>query len=125
MTERQHGIDCIYLAACSRDARLTRICLASVRYFYPDVPIRILAGDILQPGLAEEVKKYWNVDVHDLPTGDYGWGLVKLEPLFGTPGEKFLVMDVDTVMTGRFLDHAIGNAAPLKVHVHPISDDQV
>ena len=122
MTERKYGIDCIYLAACSRDARLTRICLASIRYFYPDVPIKILAGDILQPGLADEVKKYWNVDVHDLPEGDYGWGLVKLEPLFGRPGEKFLVMDVDTVMTGRFLDHAIGNDAPFIVDNEELSD---
>ncbi|MEP6740880.1 MAG: hypothetical protein ABJB61_00165, partial [bacterium] len=96
-------VDCIYLAACARDARLTRICVASIRYFYPDVPIRLLAGDILQRGLAKELKRYWGVELVDLPEGDYGWGLVKLEPLFGPPGQSFLVMDVDTVMTGRLL----------------------
>ncbi|HYC37546.1 MAG TPA: hypothetical protein VEC19_14060 [Usitatibacter sp.] len=115
-------VDCVYMAACSRDARLTRICVASVRYFYPDVPIRILAGDILQPGLAEELARHWNVSVVPLPEGDYGWGLVKLEPLFGPPGERFLVMDVDTVFTGRVLDLRATTDAPFLVDNEVLSD---
>ncbi len=115
-------VDCIYLAACSRDARLTRICVASIRYFYPDIPIRLLAGDILQRGLAEELKRYWNVDLVDLPPGDYGWGLVKLEPLFGPAGESFLVMDVDTVFTGRVLDIRAESDAPFFVDDEQLSD---
>ena len=95
-------IDCFYILACARDARLTRICVASIRYFYPDIPIRLLAGDILQRGLAEELHRYWGVELVDLPRGDYGRGLVKLEPLFvfGRPGHTFLLMDVDTVLAG-------------------------
>jgi hypothetical protein len=116
-------VDCIYLAACSRDARLTRICVASIRYFYPDVPIRLLAGDILQKGLAEELKRYWKVDLVDLPVGDYGWGLVKMEPLFGPTGQSFLVMDVDTVMTGRLLDVRAESDAPFFVDNEQLSDD--
>jgi hypothetical protein len=115
-------IDRIYLAACARDARLTRICLASIRYFYPDVPIQILAGDILQPGLAEELKRHWNVEVANLPAGDYGWGLVKLEPLFGPPGQRFLVMDVDTAFTGRVLDARAESDAPFLVDDERLSD---
>jgi hypothetical protein len=97
-------VDRIYLAACGRDARLTRICLASVRYFYPDAPIEVLAGDILQLGLARELKKHWGVEVTALPRGDYGPGFIKLEPLFGPPGQRFMVLDVDTVFVGRVLD---------------------
>jgi hypothetical protein len=115
-------VDCIYLAACSRDARLTRICVASIRYFYPDVPIRLLAGDILQRGLSDELKRYWDVDLVDLPEGDYGWGLVKMEPLFGPPGQSFLVMDVDTVMTGRVLDVRAKSDAPFFVDDEQLSD---
>src|ERR1700677_4929937 len=99
-----NSTDCIYIAACARDARLTRICVASIRYFYPDIPIRILAGGILQRGLAEELDRYWGVELVDLPRGDYGWGFVKLEPLFGPSGERFLVLDSDTVLTGQVLD---------------------
>src|SRR5436190_24325005 len=97
VNNRRHPVDCIYIAACARDARLTRICVASIRYFYPDVPITLLAGDILQRGLAKQLKRYWNVDLADLPLGDYGWGLVKLEPLFGPSGQRFMVCDVDTI----------------------------
>jgi hypothetical protein len=97
-------LDCIYIAASALDSRFTRICVASVRYFYPDVPIRLLVGGCLQRGLEEELRRYWDVGVADLPVGDYGWGFVKLEPLFGPPGERFLVLDSDTVMTGPVLD---------------------
>ncbi|HEY1750132.1 MAG TPA: hypothetical protein VGG29_02655 [Caulobacteraceae bacterium] len=116
------AVDRIYLAACARDARLTRICLASIRYFYPEAPIQILAGDILQPGLAEELRTHWNVEVADLPPGDYGWGLVKLEPLFGPPGQRFLVMDVDTAFTGKVLDVRARSDAPFFVDDEALSD---
>lgn len=99
-------IDCVYIAASARDARYTRICVASVRYFYPEVPIRLLVGGHLMRGLADELQRYWDVGAADLPAGDYGWGFVKLEPLFGPPGERFLVMDSDTVMTGPVLELA-------------------
>lgn len=115
-------VDYVYIAACARDARLTRICVASIRYFYPDIPIRLLAGDILQRGLADELQRYWGVELVDLPVGDYGWGLVKLEPLFGRPGESFLVVDVDTVFTGPVLDLRSQSDAPFFVDNEQLSD---
>ncbi len=123
MTDGSKAIDCIYLAACARDARLTRICIASIRYFYPDVPMKILAGDIIQSGLAEEVSKYWNVGLVDLPVGDYGWGMVKLEPLFGPHGQRFMVLDVDTAFAGRVLDLRAQSDAPFFVDDEQLSDD--
>jgi hypothetical protein len=98
-------IECVYIAASARDARYTRICVASVRYFYPEIPIRLLAGGRLQRGLADELLHYWNVVTADLRlTGEYGWGFVKLEPLFGPHNEQFLVLDSDTVLTGPVLE---------------------
>ena len=108
-------VDRIYLGACAWDGRLTRICVASIRYFYPDVPIQVLAGDILERGLAAELKRYWNVDVADLPRADFGSGFVKLEPLFGPPGQRFMVVDVDTIFSGRVLDVLDGTTAPFVV----------
>lgn len=105
--DRPHrAVNCIYIAASALDFRFTRICVASVRYFYQNVPIRLLAGGPLQRGLAEELRHYWDVGIADLPQRDYGWGFVKLEPLFGRPGERFLVLDSDTVMTGPVLEVA-------------------
>jgi hypothetical protein len=98
-------IDCIYIAASARDARYTRICVASIRFFYPYIPIRLLRGGRLQPELVREMQQYWDVGVAELAQeGDYGWGFVKLETLFGPPGERFLVLDSDTVISGPVLD---------------------
>jgi hypothetical protein len=99
-------IDCVYIAASKLDARFTRICVASVRYFYPEIPIRLLVGGRLQRGLAHELRRYWGVRIADIPKGNYGWGFVKLEPLFAPPGERFLVLDSDTVMAGPVLELA-------------------
>jgi hypothetical protein len=96
-------LDAIYVTASARDARQTRICVASIRHFYPDAPIRLLVGGILEPGLADELARYWDVTLADVPPGEWGWGFVKLEPLFGPPGERFLVVDSDTVFVGPVL----------------------
>jgi len=111
-------IDCIYVAASTHDARYTRTCVASIRYFYPEIPIRLLAGGRLQRGLSDELKQYWSVGIVDLPAGDYGWGFVKLEALFGRPGERFLMLDSDTVLAGPVLQ--AWNGSP----VHFVVDDE-
>ena len=108
-------VDAIYIAASAGDARFTRICVASVRYFYPDVPIRLLPGGRLQRGLTDELKQYWDVEMSAFAPGDYGWGFVKLEPLFASPGATFLVLDSDTVLTGPILDVWMDSDAPFLV----------
>jgi hypothetical protein len=98
------SVDVIYVAASACDARFTRICIASIRHFYPDAPIRLLVGGKLEPGLAEELARNWNVQPAAIPAGEWGWGFVKLEPLFGPAGERFLVLDSDTAFAGPVLD---------------------
>jgi hypothetical protein len=108
-------VDCIYVAASRHDSRHTRIAVASVRYFYPDIPVRILAGGRLRRGLLEELRQYWDVTLADIPVGEYGWGFVKLEALFGPPGERFVVLDSDTALTGPILDTWADSDAPFLV----------
>src|SRR6266852_2502754 len=112
-------VDCIYIAASALDSRYTRICVASVRDFYPEVPIRLLAGGPLRRGLEEELRRYWNVSTANSPRRNYGWGFVKLETLFRPPGERFLILDSDPVMTGPVLGLADGR------HEDLIVDDEV
>lgn len=96
-------MDCIYIAASTYDARYTRICVASIRHFYPDVVIKLLPGGALEPGLREELARYWDVGVVDTRAGHWSWGYIKLEPLFNSSGERFLVLDSDTAFAGNAL----------------------
>lgn len=103
MSHARRALDCIYVAASARDARYTRICVASIRYFYPEARIKLLAGAPLESGLKEELARYWDVGMADVPSGAWGWGFIKLEPLFGPVGERFLVLDSDTAFAGEVL----------------------
>ncbi len=123
--KRQPIVDCIYIAASELDACFTRICIASVRYFYPEVPIRLLSGGRLQRRLAAELRQYWGVRIADVPAGDYGWGYVKLEPLFGPPGERFLILDSDTALTGSILDEWKDCDAPFLVDNEQYSESNI
>jgi hypothetical protein len=98
-----YRVDCIYVTASVRDARYTRICVASIRHFYPRVVIKLLAGGRLEAVLRRELARDWDVSPADVPRGDWGWGFVKLEPLFGRAGERFLIVDSDTVFVGDVL----------------------
>jgi hypothetical protein len=117
-------IDCIYVAASTHDARYTRICVASIRYFYPDIPIRLLVGGPLERGLTFELARYWNVAPADVAPGVYGWGFVKLEPLFVQSGERFLVLDSDTALSGRVLTHLSNANASFVVDDEQQSEDR-
>jgi hypothetical protein len=108
-------LDCIYVAASAHDARYTRICVASIRHFYAHVPIRLLPGGPLESGLKEELARYWDVGIANIHPGNWGWGFVKLEPLFGSPGERFLVLDSDAVVVGDVLETWAGSAADFLV----------
>lgn len=93
----------ILITASLRDLRFARACIASVRKWYPDAEICILPGAELPLAFIREVAKYWNIALYQIESGHYGWGFAKLEPLFKTPGETFLILDADTVMTGPVL----------------------
>jgi len=94
----------ILIATSPRDLRYCRICLASVRRFHPDSDVSLLPGGPLPRSFLREVALHFGVKVHPVPPGDYGWGFVKLEPLFDPPGDPFLVLDADTVLTGPLPD---------------------
>lgn len=98
------ALDSIYVTASARDSRYTRICVASIRHFHPDAPIKLLVGGRLPDGLVEELARYWDVSLADVRPGEWGWGFVKLEPLFGRAGERFMVLDSDTAFAGPVLE---------------------
>lgn len=76
-----------------------------------------------RPGFVKEIKRHWNIDIADIPLGDYGWGFVKLETLFLNNGERFFVLDADTVMTGKLLEERAKSTAPFFVDNELLSNE--
>jgi len=78
--------------------------VASVRYWYPDIPIYLIVdysnGAIPASGMCRK----WNLKILDTGKQHYGWGFGKFEPLFLNHPERFLILDADTVLTGPVLD---------------------
>ena len=111
-------VSAVYINTYRRDYPFARICIASIRYWYPEIPIFLIkdmgAGDFS----TADAEKYFQVQVLDTGGKTFGWGFGKFEPLFAKGGEHFLFMDADTVMTGPVID------AVADIHADFIVDDE-
>jgi lipopolysaccharide biosynthesis glycosyltransferase len=94
----------IYIATHKHDMRFTRICVASIRYWYPEIPIYLIKDYFNGDFSTEEMERVWNVKIFETPNHCFGWGMSKLEPVFSEQGKRFLILDSDTVFAGRVLD---------------------
>jgi lipopolysaccharide biosynthesis glycosyltransferase len=97
-------IDIVYIACYRYDIRLTRILVASIRYWYPDLPICLVKDEFYGGYDTSEIESVWNVSTFPAETPIYGWGFGNLEPLFQSKKERCLVLDSDIVMAGKVLD---------------------
>lgn len=95
----------IYLATHKKDLRLTRICVASIRFWYPDIPILLIKDEYGGSFSTREIEDVWNVQVFDTGHRHFGWGFSKLEPLFIAEKQRFMVVDSDVVFAGKVLDY--------------------
>jgi hypothetical protein len=116
-------IERIYVNTYRKDFHLARICVASIRYWYPEIPIYLLkdtvgAGDFD----TSAIERHFGVRILQAKTKTYGWGFSKFEPLSRPSGEAFLFLDADTVMSGPILDRLAGIEADIIVdqEVQPI-----
>lgn len=94
--------------SCYRfDLEFTRICVASIRHWYPDVPIWLLKDHQYGDFNTAEIEKYWNVQVYPAQE-KLGWGFGKLVVMTELPRRRFLFLDSDTAFAGRVLDRLEG-----------------
>lgn len=97
-------IDGVIISCYRFDVELTRICVASIRFWYPQVPIWLLKDQQYGDFSTTEIEKYWNVQVYPARRKKLGWGFGKLEVMTELPPRRFLFLDSDTVFAGRLLD---------------------
>jgi lipopolysaccharide biosynthesis glycosyltransferase len=100
------SIDAVYVITQKLDLRLTRICVASIRFWHPDVPIYLIKDEILAEFDTGEIESVWNVKVERCGRARLGgckW-LIKFEPLFLPGSRRILVLDSDIVLCGPLLE---------------------
>ncbi|PNW26874.1 glycosyltransferase family protein [Formosa algae] len=98
-------IDKIYIACYKGDYWQTKICVASIRKWYPDISI-VLIKDILKGEFnTNALEKKFNVGIADFPIKKFGWGMSKLEPYFSKNNERCLILDSDIIFLGKLLDY--------------------
>jgi hypothetical protein len=96
-------LDRICVLCCARDLWLAQICVASIRYWYADVPITLIKDRTVGNFNTAEMERCWNVSSMVLAHDRCGLGFAKIELLLRPVRERFLVLDADTVMCGPVL----------------------
>ncbi len=97
-------IERIYIACCRRDIRWTQCCVASIRCWYPDMPISLIKDDSGGAFDTSDLERFWQVDVMHAGTRYFSWGLGKIEPMVLPQRQRCLILDSDIVFLGRVLD---------------------
>ncbi len=94
----------VYINTHRYDFELAKICIGSIRFWYPEIPIYLIkdySNGNFSTIIAEQK---WGVQQFNCNRKKLGWGFGKLEPLFLNEGQAFLILDADTLMTGPVLD---------------------
>ncbi|RYY10672.1 MAG: hypothetical protein EOO04_36505 [Chitinophagaceae bacterium] len=109
----------VFINTYRYDFHFARVCIASIRYWYPDIPIYLIKDENSGTFDTRYDEKLWNVDVLNVPRKKFGWGYGKLETLFLNQRESYFVIDADAVITGPVFDVVNNNSADF------IVDDEV
>jgi len=96
-------IDNIYIAGFKHDINFTRTCVASIRHWYPSIPITLIKDEFYGPYSTQDIEHNYNCNTLKCENTRFGWGFGKLEPLFLPQEQRFLVLDSDIVFAGPIL----------------------
>lgn len=98
------NIEGVVISCYRFDVQLTRLCVASVRFWYPQIPIWLLKDRHYGDFNTREIEKHWGVQIYPGRQRTLGWGFGKLEVMTESPKRRLLLLDSDTVFTGRVID---------------------
>ena len=101
--------DLTIVVCCNKkDFFLAKICIASIRYFYPKINIELVKDAGNGRFNTNDLEKYFNVRVTDLGIPKMGWSGAKFHYLYkNSKGKKVLILDADIVFTGPFLERLL------------------
>ncbi len=97
-------IEHVYIAGNRHDLRFTQCCVASIRRWYPEMPISLVKDEANGAYSTRELEEAWDVSIFQatIRCTDKGW--TKLDPLFQESRKRCLVLDSDIVFLGRVIE---------------------
>lgn len=96
-------IDGVVVSCYKFDLQYTRLCVASVRFWYPEIPIWLVKDRRYGEFSTSEIERAWNVQIYPTMQPNQGWGFGKLEVMTQLPTRRFLFLDSDIVFAGRVI----------------------
>lgn len=98
--------DLTVVVCCNKDDYyFARICIASIRYYYPHIVIELVKDNGNGHFDTIETERCFNVVNVDLGVKKMGWSAAKLLYLYKFPaGKKVLILDADIVFISPFLE---------------------
>ena len=101
--------DLTIVVCCNKkDFFLAKICIASIRYYYPDIAIELVKDPGNGNFNSHKLEKYFKVKVVDFGLPKLGWSGAKFHYLYQGPiGKKILILDADIVFIGPFLERLL------------------
>lgn len=93
----------IYLVTYRYDLANLMVCLASIRYWHPEVEIVIVKNQNCGSFDISFLQKHYRVSFLQKPSFTYGKFFGSLEPVLSGAAERFLCLDTDTALTGPLL----------------------
>ncbi len=94
----------IAIACFKKDLYLLRPCIASIRYWYPNVEIYLIKDYIHGTFSTKEIEQAFDVKIFPAQRKFFGWPWSKLAVILHEQKEKYLFLDSDVVFLGKVLD---------------------
>ncbi len=109
-------IEHVYVLCHGADLWMARICVASIRYWYPDIPITLLKNQTRLD--TSPLESGFGVRARNVSPRWAGSAFAKLELLTRPERERYLYVDADVVFVGRVLDSLAEMGEDLVVATH-------
>lgn len=101
--KKRRKIEGVCVVSGPNDLPYVQCCVASIRHFYPQIPIYLLKDRRLGDTDTRELEAVCRVELWPAQRESYGLGWAKLEVLTSLPRRRLLVLDSDIVLLGPLL----------------------
>lgn len=120
--KNHHKIERIYVACYKYDFWQTKICVASIRKWYPLIEIYLIKDNLAGYFNTQELEKKYDVKIANYEYDRFGWGVSKFEPYFEKEKRKFLILDSDIVFLGSVIEYLDDFNQPFVVSANYFED---